>query len=79
MDEADRMLSLALRLQRIGVSQRGTQELLAYPLDVVERQLDFLPYRNAKRPEAFIIEAIRNDYSPPKEVFYAPRQATPHN
>lgn len=79
MDEADRMLSLAIRLQKLGVSQRGTQELLSFPLDVVERQLDYLPYRKAKRPEALIVEAIRFDYSPPLELFHAPRPAPPQD
>lgn len=79
MHEADRMVSLAIRLQRLGVSQRGTQELLLYPLDVIERQLDYLPYRKAKRPEALIIDAIRNDYSPPLELFHAPRSAPPQD
>lgn len=69
-----RMVQVAMRLQLLGVSKAGVQELLGYPLDDVERQLNYLPYRKAKRPEAFIIEAVRNSYSPPKELFYAAPQ-----
>lgn len=69
---SDRQILLAVRLQELGVSQAGVVELLSqYPLDLVEQQLEWLPMRKAKRPEAFIIEAVRNNYSPPKEAFHA--------
>lgn len=69
---SDRALNLAKRLFQLHVSHAGVVELLTtHSLDIVERQLDYLPYRKAKRPEAFIIEAIRRNYSPPKEYFYA--------
>lgn len=72
---ADRMTKLAIELMRLGVSQSGVRELLSVnPLDEIERQLAYLPYRKAKRPEAFIIEAVRNSYSPPKEFYYAARE-----
>ena len=58
-------VELALRLLRLGVSNAGVSELLTYDSEVVERQLDYLPQRKAKRPSAFIVDAIRNDYSPP--------------
>jgi hypothetical protein len=67
-----RRVDVALDLLKLGVSNTRVTELLTFDLDVIERQLSYLPYRKAKRPEAFIIEAIRNDYSPPKECFYAP-------
>ena len=74
----DRMTNLAMELMRLGVSQSGVTDLLTYhPLDEIERQLAYLPYRKAKRPEAFIIEAVRNRYSPPKEFFYATRETNP--
>ena len=67
---------LALDLLRLGVSSSGAMQLLDnHPLHVIERQLDYLPYRNAKRPEALIINAIRFDYSPPKELLYATDKA----
>lgn len=65
-------VELALQLMRLGVSKQGVEHLLAtVSHDVIERQLEFLPYRKARRPEAFIVQAIRNDFSPPKEFFYA--------
>jgi hypothetical protein len=72
---SDRLVLASMRLQQLGVSQAGTVELISqYPIEAIEAQLDWLPYRKAKRPEAFIVEAIRNSYSPPKELFYAPTQ-----
>lgn len=69
-----RLIHISLELQKLGVSQRGaTQLMIEHPLDEIERQLAYLPYRKAKRPEAFIIEAVRNRYSPPKD-FYAKAQ-----
>lgn len=68
----ERMTSLATELFRLGVSHSGVQELLSlHELDEVERQLAYLPFRKAKRPEAFIIEAVRRKYSPPKDFYYA--------
>jgi len=74
----ERMRSLAIELFKIGVSQSGVQELLSlHELDEVERQLAYLPYRKAKRPEALIIEAVRRRYSPPKEFYYANDSSQP--
>jgi hypothetical protein len=67
-------VELALDLLKLGVASHMVPQLLMYDYDIIERQLAYLPNRKAKRPEAFIIEAIRNDYSPPKEFFYAPNQ-----
>lgn len=74
----DRMMQIAVELMKLGVSQSGVERLLGTnDLDEVERQLSYLPYRKAKRPEAFIIEAVRRRYSAPKEFFYAANQAQP--
>lgn len=68
MTAEDRATAIAVRLMKLGVSQAGIRELLSqHPYDKIERQLDYLPERKARRPEAFIIEAVRNDYSPPKD------------
>jgi hypothetical protein len=69
-----RAVELALDLMKLGVASHMVTELLGYEYDLIERQLAYLPFRKAKRPEAFIIDAIRRDYSPPKEFFYAPNQ-----
>jgi len=58
-------VELAMRLLRLGVSNAGVTELLTYDPEVIERQLDLLPYRKAKRPSAFIVDAIRNNYALP--------------
>lgn len=69
-------IELAKRLHLIGVSKDGVIELLwKYPLERIEAQLEYLPYRKAKRPEAMIIESIRKDYTPPKEFYYARSQS----
>lgn len=68
----ERMTQVAIELMKLRVSQAGVSQILAnYELEEIERQLIYLPYRKAKRPQAFIIEAIRNRYSPPKEFTYA--------
>lgn len=73
----ERLTKLAMDLLVLGVSTVGVQKLLSnHELDEVERQLAYLPYRHAKRPEAFIVEAVRNKYSPPKEFYYAANEAT---
>ena len=71
----ERAVRLAGELMQLGVSHAGVTELLShYDHADIERQLKFLPYRKAKRPEAFIIDAIRNNYSAPKAFFYAPNE-----
>lgn len=68
----ERAVAIARELHLLGVSQAGVVELLTqYPPERIERQLAYLPFRTAKRPEAFIIEAVRNNYSAPKDYFYA--------
>jgi len=74
----NRATKIAMDLMKLGVSNAGVTELLTYhSFDVIERQLEYLPFRKAKRPEAFIIDAVRNNYSPPKEFFYAQAQTEP--
>lgn len=61
----ERMARLALELLRLDVSVTVTRELLCYDLDVVERQLEWLPYRNVRKKASFIVSAIREDYEAP--------------
>jgi hypothetical protein len=66
------MTAIAIELLKLHVSQAGITQLFNLgDLDEIERQLMYLPYRKAKRPGAFLIEAVRNRYSPPKEFTYA--------
>ena len=68
----DRAVKLAGRMLQLGIARDMVHELLSYPLDQVEAQLDWLPYRaNVKRQGAFLINAIRRNYSPPKQFYYA--------
>jgi hypothetical protein len=72
----ERAIKLAIELQKLGVSQLGcTRLLVEHSFEEIERQLEYLPYRKASRPEALIVEAIRHNYSPPKEFFHAPIDA----
>ena len=71
----DPAVQIAVELMRLGVSHAGVVELLSYPHERIKRQLSFMPFRKAKRPEAFIVDAIRHDYSPPKEYYYAKNKA----
>ena len=72
---SNKTVELATELLKLGLSRPVVTVLLSeYPLEDVERQLTYLPFRKAKRPGAFLVEAIRSNYSPPKEFFHA----TPH-
>lgn len=72
----EKKVQLASELHLLGVSKDGVIELLwKYPLEQIEAQLKYLPYRKAKRPEAMIFESIRKNYSPPKEFYYAQAKA----
>lgn len=72
MTNLERMTAVATELFKLNVSNAGVSQLLRdYPVEEIERQLMYLPYRKAKRPNAFIIEAVRGNYSPPKEFTYA--------
>ena len=72
----DTAVELAKELHLLGVSHLGVVEVMSgYSHDRIRQQLEYLPYRKAKRPEAFLIEAVRNNYSPPKEYFYAKAEA----
>ena len=68
----ERATKLAGELYKLGLSQAGVVDLLSnYSLDAIEEQLFYLPHRKAKRPGAFLVDAVRNHYSPPKEFYYA--------
>lgn len=72
MSRIDRKTEAAVRLMELGVSESGVVDLLSkHAVDEIERQLDWMPYRKAKRPAAFIIDAVRRGYSAPKEAFRA--------
>lgn len=83
MTDNDWAVHLAGELLQIGVSRDGVVDLLShYPLETIARQVEFMPMRKAKRPAAFIIEAIRKDFSAPNKFYHASNKtnlATPDN
>lgn len=57
---------LILALVEVGVSVRKAENLVKrFPALRIQRQLDWLPYRSARRPASMIIAAIENDYDEP--------------
>lgn len=78
MTAGDRAVAAAAEMMRLGVSRLGIVDLLAhYPIETIERQLKYLPLRKAKRPEALLIDAIKNDYSAPNPHRHAKDQIGP--
>ncbi len=68
----DRAVKVAVELYKLGLSQAGVEDLILHnSLDAIEEQLFYLPHRKARRPGAFLVDAVRNHYSPPKEFYYA--------
>lgn len=61
----DRMVRLAAQLMQLGVSDVQVRRLLSFDLDLVERQLDWLPYRSARKRSSLIVAAIEHDYEAP--------------
>lgn len=61
----NRMVRLAGRLMQVGVSNSQIQKLLLFDLDLVERQLDWLPFRSARKRASLIVAAIEKDYEAP--------------
>lgn len=67
-----RLVRIAYELLSLGVSHARCEQLLRdHPPEEIERQLKWLPFRKARRPEALLIRAITYNYSAPKEAFYA--------
>jgi hypothetical protein len=57
------------QLLALGVLREQADLLLMnYPLERIERQIAWLPYRHAKNPARLLIAAIEHDYEPPAYV-----------
>jgi len=57
---------LVLELVELGVALRKAESLVRrYPNQEIRKQLDWLPFRSARRPASMIIAAIENDYDKP--------------
>jgi len=58
---------LAQALVDAGVSRAAAQELAASHADEAQRQLELLPYREARDPGAVLVKAIREGWAAPPE------------
>jgi hypothetical protein len=57
---------LVLELVELGVALRKSESLVRrFPHQEIRRQIDWLPFRSARRPASMIITAIENDYGKP--------------
>jgi hypothetical protein len=57
------------RLRALGVPREQADLLLAaHPLDAIQDQLDWLPYRQANNPARFLVAAVENRYEPPARI-----------
>lgn len=53
-------------LMAAGVSRQDATHLIgSFPLEAIQQQLDWLPYREARLPARFLVAAIENDYEAP--------------
>ncbi len=67
--EAREWLRLKRGLVALGVPLQRVQALLeAHPAEKIAQQLEWLSYRNARNPAAYVIAAIEKDYAPPPAV-----------
>ena len=65
---------LYARLARYGLRSAQIDDLLdRYDARSIQQQLDWLPFRNAQRPDRLIVAAIENDYEAPLAI----RKRTP--
>ncbi len=67
--EARERLRLKRALVALGVPLHRAQALLeAHPAEKIAQQLEWLSYRNARNPVAYVIAAVEKDYAPPPAV-----------
>jgi len=66
---ADPIAHVKWRLSRLGVSPEQVEFLVTnFDVERIQRQLDWLPYRNARKPAHFIIAAVEHDYEEPIDL-----------
>jgi hypothetical protein len=64
--DAKRLRELKAKLQLCGVNRLKSEQLVTlYPLERIEHQIDWLPYRHAKTPSRYLIAAIEHNYGIP--------------
>jgi hypothetical protein len=68
-EETPEQRQLRFRLENVGLAGEQIGALLAaFPVEVIARQLDWLPYRHAKNPAGYLIAAIEGGYDEPHAV-----------
>ncbi len=73
--EAREWLALKRALVEMGVPDYRAGELLdTYPIEVIRRQMEWLPLRGARNPVAYLLAAIEGDYQAPVG-YQAPKSA----
>lgn len=61
------------RLRLLGLTKDEVDTLVArFPIERIQRQLYYLPYRHAKSPARFLMAAIESDYEPPLALRHKP-------
>lgn len=65
--EAAAPLTLAERLQAAGISRKAAAEFTVTCPEEAERQLEYLPHRQARNPGAVLAKAIREGWAAPVE------------
>ena len=59
---------LVEKLKKVGVSDKAIVQIMAkYAPKIIQNQLSYLPYRQAKNPAGLLVQAIKGDWSVPKE------------
>ena len=59
-------MNLRRRLENAGLTRQQAEKVLrTYSRQRIERQLLWLPYRNAKNPPGYLLAALQDDYAEP--------------
>jgi hypothetical protein len=69
VSETEEERRLRFRLESNGLNTEQARSLiLSYDSEVIERQLEWLPYRQAKNPAGYLVAAVEGDYDEPRPL-----------
>jgi hypothetical protein len=69
---------LARRLMAVGLGTEQARFLVdSFPSEIIERQLEYLPYRHARSPVGMLVASIEGDYAPPLAMRHAKPPVVP--
>jgi hypothetical protein len=69
ISETEEERRLRFRLESNGLnSEQARSLILSYDSEVIERQLEWLPYRQAKNPAGYLVAAVEGDYDEPRPL-----------